>query len=212
MKFFETVTVVCDQGAGMQGLAESIRTFLEGQELHVQFYNLVQKRDVLKFFAGDFPLTRYAVICCHGSEVADTGKQMSFEVVHQKKDNYENAEGWERITFSLTPANIVQHVQGKGRTFISLACGSGHQDFADAFLKAGCSAFIAPQSAYVDTSAGLLFTAGFFYFLMAEARDYERIVYSEAEAVQRASLIDPDYTYGTRPFRCYTSDAVSLEN
>ena len=196
----------------MQGLAESIRTFLKGQGLHVQFYNLVQKRDVLKFLAGEFPPTRYAVICCHGSEVADTGRQMSFEVVHQKDNDYVNPDGWERITFGLTPANIVQHVQGKGRTFVSIACGSGHQDFADAFLKAGCDAFIAPQGASVDSNASVLFTAGFFYFLLAEARDDERISYPAAEAVQKAAAMDPDCTYGTRAFCRYAPDNVLVEN
>lgn len=203
MKFFETVTVVCDQGGGMQSLAQSVRTFLEGQGLHVQFYNLVQKRDVLKFLAGEFPLTRYSVICCHGDEQAETGKQLSFQVVHQKDDDYENPAGWERISFGLTPANIPQYVRGNGRSFISLACGSGHKDFAHAFLKAGCNAFIAPRGAYVDSNASVLFTAGFFYFLLAEARDAERISYSEAEAVQRAAAIDTDYTLGTRPFHYY---------
>ena len=203
MKFFETVTVVCDQGAGMQRVAESIRTFLEGLALHVYFYDLVQKRDVLKFLAGEFPPTRYTVICCHGVERAETGKQLSFEVVHQKDDDYENPNGWERVTFGLTPTNIPQHVRGNGRTFLSIACGSGHEDFAQAFLKAGCASFIAPQDAYSDTNGGVLFTAGFFYFLLAEARDYERIVYSEAEAVQRAAAIDPEYTYGTRVFHYY---------
>ena len=212
MKPFETVTVVCDQGGGMLGLAGSIRTFLEGLSLHVQFYNLVQKRDVLKFLAGEFPLTQYAVICCHGNEVADIGKQMSFEVVHQKDDDYENPDGWERVTFGLTPANIVKYVRGEGRTFVSLACGAGHEEFAQAFLKAGCNTYIAPQGAFVNSNAAVLFTAGFFYFLQAESRDEERIVYSEAEAVQKASVIDPDYTYGTRPFRCFTRDNVMIGN
>lgn len=212
MKFFETVTVVCDQGGGMQRLAESIRTFLEGQGLHVQFYNLVQKRDVLKFLAGGFPRTTYSVICCHGEEKEETGKQISFQVVHQKDNDYENPDGWERITFELTPENIPQYVQGSGRTFLSIACGSGHEDFAAAFLKAGCDAFIAPQGASVDSNAAVLFTAGFFYFLMAEVRDSGRISYSDTEAVQRASAIDPDYTYGTRPFCCYTNNDVTIGN
>lgn len=204
MKPFETVTVVCDQGGGMQRLAQSIRAFLEGQGLHVHFYNLVQKRDVLKLLAGQFPPTRYTVICCHGGESPETGKQFSFEVVHQKDDDYENPNGWERITFALTPANIAQYVGGEGRTFLSIACGSGHEDFARAFLEAGCDAFIAPRAGYVDSAASVLFVAGFFYFLLAESRDEERVIYSEEEAVQRASGMDADYTYGTRSFFCYT--------
>lgn len=209
MKFFDTVTVVCDQGGGMQQLAQGIRAFLEGQGLYVHFYNLVQKRAVLRLLTGEMPFTQYTVICCHGDEHPETGRQLSFQVVHQKDDDYENPNDWERITFGLTPTNIPQYVKGNGRTLISLACGSGHEEFAEAFLKAGCSAYIAPREAYVDSNASVLFVAGFFYHLLAESRDAERITYSEAEAVQRAAAIDADYTYGTRPFHFYSPSPLN---
>ena len=194
----------------MQRLANGIRSVLESQGLNVHFYNLMQKRSVLQFLAGQVPETQYTVICCHGGGSLETGKEMSFQVIHQKDDDYENPNNWERVTFGLTPANIPQCVQGKGRTIISIACGSGQEDFAQAFLAAGCHAYIAPQGDYVDSNASVLFVAGFFYHLLAEARGSQPKTYTIEEAVQRAAAMDADCTQGTRLFRYYDLRNIAL--
>jgi hypothetical protein len=44
---------------------------------------------------------------------------------------------------------------------------------------------------------------------MVEDRDYATITYTEQEAVKKAAQLDPDFCYGTKLFRCYTTKEVT---
>lgn len=198
MKIFDRVVVACDHAPEMLALATAMRATLEGFALRVDFYRLIQKRQVLEFFARP-PDADYTVLCTHG----DGGGQISFHVIDQKDGDCSQAEGWEDLTFALTPDNIPTVVQGQTGTLISTACGGGHQPLASAFLAAGYAAYVGADVDYLDGDAGQLFVASLFYHLLAEDRDYAPRTYTLEESVERASGADADFVMGTRAFRCW---------
>ena len=185
--------------------ASALRGMLESFRLRVDFYRFVQKPQVFDFFA----LPRnyaYTIILCHGGG-GGTPEDMHvrFEVVDQVSGDYENPEDWDSATIELTPTNIAEHVQNRDGTLISIACGSGRAPLADAFLKSGYRSYIAPTETFSNTDSALVFVVNLFYHLMAEDRDYATTTYTEQEAVEKAAQLDPDFIYGTKLFRCYTS-------
>lgn len=209
MKLFESVIVVCDQGAGILKMASAIRTVLESFALNVFFFDLIQKRQALEFFGGEMslPHTDYTILCCHGNAKEDMvaeDMQINLAVVDQTDGDYASASGWEKVGINLTPKNIPQIVKNAHGTLICAVCGAGQQPFADAFLQSGYKAYIAPRTDYVDADAAIIFISTFFYFLMAEDRDYSSAHYNEAEATRLASLVDPDFNQGTRAFQYFT--------
>lgn len=198
MKMFEPVVLACDQSS--LDVALGIRGALELFRLRVHMYLCVQKRNVLDVLAGRIPESKYVVLCCHGMDApssAGTPSQMSmgFHVVDDVTGK------WEKTWFGLTPANIPSIVHLPGRTMISLGCASGREPFAQAFLRAGCRAYVGPEKE-VDQDADALFAIGFFYHLLAEDRPGARVC-SEKEATQLAAQIDPYCPEGTGAFRYY---------
>jgi len=70
----------------------------------------------------------------------------------------------------LTLDAVSKLVRLPGRTIVSLACGSGQESFAHAFLATGCRAYCGP-TAIPDTDAGVMYTCAFFYHLLAAEHD-----------------------------------------
>ena len=183
----------------------AIRAVLEAFSLRVHLYDLVQKRNALEVLAGDLPGAEYVILCCHGSGTLDGVPRLRLEVIDQADGDYDQAGGWEQAEIELTPANIPDHFRGQGRTLICIGCGSGQEAFAQAFLRAGFRAYIAPRGSGTHTNATLLFIAGFFYHLLAATRVYdEPLPHTDQEAVLLAAQADPEYTRGTRTYHFYS--------
>lgn len=204
MKLFTPVAVVCDHTLVEDALA--IRSVLESFRLRVDFHRLVQSQQLYEFFAA--PPQHYAatVLVCHGSG-DDSDPFLRFEVVDQKDGNYQSPDGWEMVTLEWTAARIREHVQGGLGIVLSLACGGGREPLAQAFLDAGCDAYVGVVTPYVDMASAVSFAVNFFYLLMAEDRDYCSARYSVEQAVERAARFDDDWKYGTGSFRCYSREA-----
>ena len=100
---------------------------------------------------------------------------------------------------------IAEYLQNRGGTLISITCGSGRKPLANAFFKSGYRTYIAPGETYADTDSALVFIVNLFYQLMAEDREYATTIYTEQEAAEKAALLDPDFCYGIKLFRCYTT-------
>jgi hypothetical protein len=201
MKLFSEVAIVTDHT--MVEHAQALRAVLESYRIRVVFHRLVQKPQVLDFFQADrqFP---YTVVICHG--LSEPGKEpaLHFEVVEQKDESYENTEGWSLMTFKMTPSIVRESVRGRAGTLLSIACGSGHPQLADAFLGAGYSSYIAPIESYYNADAATAFLTSFFYLLLSEDRDYATHIYTEAEAVKEAGKLDEVFECGPRVFRHYS--------
>ena len=205
MNLFDSVVIGCDNSLDMIKDARAIRAVLETFGLRVHLYDLTRKREALQFLAGGFSPCQYVILCCHGGDDPDAGAQINLQVVDQAGGDYDNAANWERVTVSLTPANIPDIVRGMGRTLICYACGSGREPFARAFLEAGYKAYIAPIGSGVYGNAAVLFVLGLFYHLLTASRlDDEPTCHTDHEAVSLAAEFDANTPRGTRPFRYYS--------
>ncbi len=206
MKLYESVVICCDKVSKQFQDATAVRAALEAFGVRVHLYDLAQKRGALEFFAGAMPECKYVVLFCHGATNADGEWQLGLQVVDQVDGDYDNRRGWERVTVGLTPANIPDLVRGMGRTLICLGCGAGRESFAQAFLKAGYRAYIAPEGNYVNANAAMLFVIGFFYHLLTEGRlEDRRVGLTDQDSVTLASVLDADYhPCGTRAFHYYS--------
>ncbi len=205
MKLFESVVIGCDNSPDMIRDARTIRAVLETFGLRVHLYDLTRKREALQFLAGEIPQCDYVVLCSHGWNDPDEGAQISLQVVDQADGDYDNAAHWESVTLGLTPANIPDMAQGMGRTLICYACGSGREPFAQAFLKAGYKAYIAPRGDGVYGNAGVLFIIGLFYHLMTATRiGDEPTCHTDQEAVALAAALDANTPRGTCAFHYYS--------
>lgn len=202
-RFYNHVVIGCDYTPEMRQQAEILRSVLEGFSIRVHLYHFVHYRNVIEFLKGQIPECDYVILCCHG--VGDTEEEMKFnlQVVRQADDDDERKDGWQRVTFNLTPKNIAEYVENPKGTLICMACGSGREAWVNSFLAAGYKAYIAPVEDYVDWDASILFLTSFFYHLMMPTRDYTNRVFTPQQAVDAASQADAHYKYGTRLFQYF---------
>lgn len=137
MRLFDRVAIVCDHTPEMLEMAGALRAVLESFTLRVDFYHLIQKRQMLDFFArtGEADFT---VLFTHGEE----GKPLTCTLVDQKDGDFEAVHGWEEVKFALTPENIPNVVGGARGTLIAVGCGGGKRTLADAFLAADYEVFV----------------------------------------------------------------------
>jgi hypothetical protein len=161
MQRFTPVAIVCDHT--MVEPACALRAVLESFRLRVDFFRMVQLRQVQSFFADPPARYEYTVIWTHGSGSTEEDMHIAFDVVDQKDGDYQRPEGWETVIHKLTPAEIAAYGRHSSGTLISTACGSGREPLAQAFLQRGYRAYIAPLETYYDADAGLLFCITFFY-------------------------------------------------
>jgi hypothetical protein len=195
MRLFDSVAIICDQS--MYDVALALRAVLDSFALQPFLYRCVQKRQVLELLGGRIAPSDYIVLACHG--VPDEHR-VFFSVV----DTVAGQEDvWERVEFSLTPANIPDLVRLPDRTIVSLACGSGQDAVAQAFLASGCRAFCGPTAA-PETDAALMYTCAFFYHLLAAEHD-PRCRVTEPDAAACAAAFDRAAQTGTGMFRYCTA-------
>jgi len=201
MRMFTPVAIVHDHT--MAHVASALRGVLEAFHLRVDFYRMVQLRQVRSFFASPSIFYEYMVILAHGSGDTEEDRHIAFDVVDQKDGKYEEPEGWESVTYKLTPAEIAKSARRPGGALLSLACGSGREPIARAFLERGFRAYIGPYTTYYNTDSGLLFFINFFYHMRSDDRDYCTVIRSEREAFELAAGTDPEFECGPRVFRYY---------
>ncbi|QKG85279.1 delta-aminolevulinic acid dehydratase [Kroppenstedtia pulmonis] len=87
----------------------------------------------------------------------------------------------------IGPKEIRQFASLEGKTVLSTGCETGKSKLAQAFLDAGCKAYIAPEEA-VDGNATVIFTQLFFYEKIQNNRRTE-------EAFRLAQGIDSETGY-----------------
>ena len=147
---FESVVIACDQTT--LDMASAIRGVLEGFRLHVYLHFCVQEQNVWDVLAGKIPDSSYVILCATGG---------GFQVVTKR-------EGvWGPTCVALTPDFVREKVALAGRGIISMGCGTGRQELAQAFLHTGCRAFLGPddlgpEDVHIDQDADTLFVITFF--------------------------------------------------
>ena len=202
IRLFDPVVIICDRS--MHDTALAVRGVLESFCLQPLLYRCVQQRNVLDALAGQIPPSEYVVLACHG---VPEENRLFFTVVQEVADQQ---DVWGNSECSLTPANIPDLVQLPSRTIVSLACGSGRDPVARAFLAAGCRAFSGPLGT-PDMDAALMHTCAFFYHLLAAEHD-PALHHSEREAAMRAVAFDAESRAGTAMFRYSAREGAAVRD
>lgn len=195
MRLFNEVAVVTD--VSLVEDATAIRHFLESLRLRVHFFRLVQTRHLQEFFREHAPRYDHTVLTTHGS-----GGALQLKLVHQQDERWDEAEGWEERDVVLDAAAIAELAPAGKGSLVSTACGGGHPDLAEAFLRCGYDAYVGNTTAYGNAASHMLFVCSLFHFLLAEDRDYDTRAFDLEAAVAEAARID-DWKYGTSGFTCY---------
>ena len=204
MQLFEEVAIVSDRTNA--DVADALRRVLESFCLRVHYYQLVQRRQAVELFGNGGPRCDYTIFVAHGFS-DDQGPAIRFDIRDNPSADPNAVEGWFLTTLDLRPELIremFKHVRG---TYVTNACGGGHEALAEAFLDVGCSAYIGSTESGPQTTSTMLFVIGLFYFLQAEVHDYAPHAFTLEEAVNRASGLHADWPGGTGAFRCYTKDS-----
>lgn len=149
-RFHNHVVIGCDYTPEMRQQAEILRGVLEAFSIRVHLYHFVHYRNVVEFLKGQIPECDYVILCCHGVGATEEDMRFNLQVIRQSDDQDERKDGWQQVTFNLTPKNVSEYVQNPKGTLICTACGSGREAWANAFLAAGYKAYIAPADDYVD--------------------------------------------------------------
>jgi hypothetical protein len=157
----------------------------------------VQRRNVLDVLGSRIPDSEYVVLAlrscvAYPSQLDDPNTSTVVEEV---------AGQWQPWRLDLTLDTIRGLVGLEGRKVVNVVCGRGDPQVAQAFLDAGCSAYIGADGG-VDQDACALFTIGFFYHLLSAER-HESLVTTneEAVAVALAAAADTRWKEGTHVFR-----------
>jgi hypothetical protein len=196
-----SVVIACDGAPGNFQQAAAIRSVLETFGLQIYFFQLYQQQKVLDFLAGDYPNCDYLIWYLYGSPGLNGEESLDFQVRHQQDNDYTKKSGWEQVKFSLTPSNVSQYVKNPKGTLICGATSGEH--WAEAFLKIGYKAYIAPTQPDLACNSYTLFLIGFFYHLLMHTLDYTEQKFTPQESAIAASLIDRHYEYGTKLFKYY---------
>lgn len=199
MRYWDEVAIITD--ARTVEYANALRGALESFHLRVRFHRIVQRTQVLEALGGELPLPEYTVLVIHGHTEGNT-PLLRFEVVDNPSPDPRAVEGWFPTHVDLTPDTIPTLVKMTGGTVLTIACEGGREPLAQAFLAAGCDAYVGCETA-PDMDSATLFCIGLFYFLLSEDRDNAPRGYTLEEAVKRAAALDSGWAYGTRNFHCY---------
>lgn len=195
LKLGDKIAIVCDHTCVEQ--AQAMRATLEAFRLHADLYRLVQRWQADDFFGKRAKDYEYVVICCHGS--INPKLRIKFEVIEPKKDNPELGD---MVDYEINADNVATRLIGFQGVIVSMACESGGEPLAAAFLKAGCKAYLGPIG-YSDDSSGLIYAQSFFYFMQYHWRQPAPVKWTIQEAADAAQHLDPRAKFGTKIWRCY---------
>ncbi len=195
MRFGEKVRIIYDFDrdslCSMHGYRALFGFF--GQDTTVV---LADTEDRLRSAFRDDTAFAITLMACHGWGKTDADAVINWHL-HRPVNEIE----WEGYELRWTKENIRHYVRSGRGLLLSMACWSGKQVWADAFLDAGFSSYVAHQGTS-DKLSAYQFVAAFVGYLVYEDRDTAKKTLSIQEAVRMANRIDelPD---GAMGFKCF---------
>jgi len=178
--FFAPRTPVSIAAIGDSGEALLIRSCLESLGAAVTLHLIGTPGDFLKVLNQSRDATRYLVISGHGDEIG-----FVFGEYHSGIDFSVLTKG------SLPATALSGRINLPGTIVISTACDTGSPQMAEAFLKGGAAAYIAPNG-YPGGSETALFVHMLFHQIMVET-------VSASKAVETVR----NFHTGLESFRCF---------
>lgn len=122
---------IVDIALEAQGTA--LRTLLDQFLMLVRRFPVGQARHLLALLAGNEPTADYVVLSCHGE-----GGAILLPELHPRFEETQPLHG------RVTADDVRKFARLPGRVIIATGCGTGNDELAQAFLDAGCTAYVAP--------------------------------------------------------------------
>ena len=155
------VSLIVLEWSGLESTA--LRGMLEYFGYRVDMHWVGSRKEFVEILKGNILTNDLMILSCHGYD----GEGM-FTCPDERP---------------MQPEEIAKTAKLKGKTVLSLGCHTGTDDFANAFLKAGCAAYVAPEGAPFGNTA-LLFAVHACYELYNKE--------SLKQAVHRAASFNAD--------------------
>jgi hypothetical protein len=195
MRFGQRTRIIYDNGRDALHFMHGYRGLFDffAQDTTVV---LADTEDKLRSSFQDDTAFSITLMVCHGWGKTDADAVLNWRL-HKAVNDIE----WEDFDLQWTKENIRHYVGcGKG-LLLNTACWSGKQVWADAFLDAGFSSYVAHQGTS-DMFSAYQFVAAFMGYLVYEVRDTARKSISVQEAVTMANNIDA-LSDGAMGFKCF---------
>lgn len=156
------LSLIVLEWSGLESTA--LRGALEYFGYRVDTHWIGSRKEFIEVLKGKIPTADTIVISGHGDE--DEG-------MHTCPDEK-----------PLRPQELVEVAKLNGKTVVSLGCSTGTEEFAQAFLKAGCTCYVAPTG-YPFGNSALLFAIHIFYAMAQKKKTL-------TEAVEEAKEYDAE--------------------
>jgi len=143
------VDIVC-----VEGDAHAVRSALEDWGAQVTVHWIGMAQDLVRVLGGEEPLSKHIILECHGH---DGGMALP-----DLDESIEREQPYHRV---LTARDLGEFLKLPDCVVLNTGCALGTAEFAEAFLDAGCGAYIG-VSDYAEASAALFYVLHFFYDLL----------------------------------------------
>jgi GNAT superfamily N-acetyltransferase len=145
----------CDTGAH-----DALRSILESLRIRVNLVPVGQVRHLVRVLDGTEATAPFLVLACHG----DGGRILLPRLALQ-------VERFQPYHGSLGPEEIAGCARLGGQTVICTGCDTGAADLAEAFLAAGCDAYLAPAGAPFDYASTIVIAILFYELIHGRSLD-----------------------------------------
>jgi hypothetical protein len=199
MRWWDDVLIVSDRD--MIPSSRPMLGMLQALCLQPRLYQVNEEQHLDAWLTGDLGTPRATVVFAHGVQAGDE-RAIRFPVCRGDPAEPSTLRPEDVL---LTPTRLRERLRRGSGLLMMATCSGGSEAFADVFLSAGYSHYVAPAG-YFQMSSGLLFFTAMFTLLLGEDREPPRQVLSVAQAVEIASAIEP-FPDGTRAFRCFEAAA-----
>jgi len=162
--------------------ALAVRFALEWWGVQVTLHLVGEAKDVVRILGGEEEISKNVILMCHGND-----KGLVLPELHPSIEEKQPYHG------ALTPTDLKEFLHLPDCIVLNTGCSLGTPEFADAFLQAGCQAYIAPLGDPEGT-ASLFYVLYFYYEWICRGNDMKK-------AHERVSSHDEE----TRMFKLYES-------
>lgn len=133
--------------------AVALRSVLECFDFTVRMHYVATSGQLVRTLGDEDATSGNVVLMCHGGEEGLLLPELAGEVAAEQP-----------YAGVMTAADFRSFLRLPGRLVINTGCLLGRQEYADAFLDAGCRSYVGPID-YVEAYASLFYVLHFLYGL-----------------------------------------------
>lgn len=196
MKFGSAVRIITDRTWERYGVGKSIEAITQAFCMNTTLIRADTEEALKSHGSCSQPDIELTVLSCHGFPQKNGPVVLNWTVGRPL-----NHIEWEDVELRISGQDVGKYFTRGSGALLNLACWSGREEFAQAFLNAGYDAYIAPEKTSDCFSAYQFYTA-FLGYAVYEQRDEKPQKLSFEECVERARKID-DFWDGANGYRIF---------